>query len=1164
MSQEQQTNLRIDHSMPLTSVIAVGSLVTVGLGIYLLIGPVYSILGQQTPTQYVLTIFFSIPLVLALAERSSGTPGRGGLFNLSRSSGSVPLAFATGWLVVIGLVALAALFAWESGLAVSRILSLLFEIELDGRLLSVFLLLLVLLRVLSSDSDIWKRRKVFVFAALLLLFFMVVAAWLAPVEIPTTWVYMPEYSALIVFPYLAVGLWSLHFVLDRRDELQRPRRRMLSALWLPVIIGGVSGMVAAATLLLYPTITYGFDLPLISLALRLSPLLALLFLLAMFLFGLVGMNESFTSLTRLSQSLCGDGFLPRQLRLFGHELQLPIYTRLFTIIIVPIVLLFIPLELQVTQAVIAIVLAMVLVNVQDLFRSKPRMAQNRWPKLPLHPLFPGLAAALGLTLILLLDIDHLLAVVPWIAAGVVLYIVYSRQGAITVRHQDVLITGAVLPAKKKTYRVLVAISEPAHAASMIRLGAQIAAAHDGLLLILYVCSKSGDQDVDQILAENSWQELNSLIPPQDGLPVEPVPLVRLAATPSSGILTTIWEEKIDITLLGWPAEHVEDEGTSDGTIESIVDKVQCEVAILRGEWHSAVEHILVPVVSASHSVAALSLGQDLAKPAEEGGQVVALRVVPGKLSDEKKSQAEHMLRKTRGKLVDPSGIEGEVIGSHNTKEGILQQAGGYDLLLLGLSDEGFLAKTDFSGLPVEVASNVETPTILVKCKEKTVQYWLRRSWDRLYEVLPTLSRKRRRVVGKEMRDDAKADIDFYFLMVMAASIALFGLLQNSAAVIIGAMLVAPLMSPILAMAHSIVRGQLTMLREAADSAFKGIVLAITVAALLSLGLLVLGIPIPPTDEILARTQPNFLDLLVALASGAAAAYAISRSEVSAALPGVAIAAALVPPLAVVGYGLGTAQFDYAAGSLLLFLTNLAAIILAAAVIFLLLGFRPPLRDDRDEQARFGLKMAIVALILIAIPLFATTRVSANQAARNETIYRTLDQYWAPSQAQVADVVVTDERNEDLLVSCAIFDYAGVVDDQALAELQVELSDALDEPVKLSASIVDAQLSNYDDASAARLLTTTPTPLATPELSSILPAVQTPLPQHVDELPIGSVETRAGTAEHSQGEIESIDPEIDDTPLADLTKTAFPALSVTNQPGVTPTITPLPLLTVVPE
>ncbi len=1153
--------------MRMTTAVAIGSSVTVGLSIYLFLGAVYGEAGTQAPSTYILTLIFLLPLVLTLAERSSVTPGSGGIFNLSRSAGSVPLAFITGWSLLGGLFGLAALFAWEGGLVLSRLISLFFTIELEGRWLSALLIFLVLLRFQTRTSGIWKRRSTFVYAAIILLSLILFTAWFAPIDIPSTWIYIPSSNLLSSMPYLVVGLWGLHLVLDRRDELRQPRKRMLPALLLPIVIGSLAGAAAAATLLLYPSLTYLDQLPLVSLAQKMHPLLAVLVLLAMFLFSIIGTNESLSSLMKLSTALGADGFLPEQLQRRRRIWPRPFYTRLLFVTITPLLLLLLPPDTLVVQTAIAIVLAVMVVNIQDLFRSKSKLAHDRWPKLPFHPLFPGMAAALGITIILSQDLDFLLLFMPWIIVGVLLYVFYAREGAITVRRRDVMVAGSVLPAKKTSYRVMIAISDPSKAASLIRLGAQIASVHGGLLAVLQVTHLADDEAANQQRATAALKQLNDLIPPHETVQVPITPMVRLATDATHGILTTIWEEKIDIVVLGWPAERVADVSERDGTIGQIVRKAQCEVVVLHGDWQGAVKRILVPVVSAGHSQAALLLGKDLSTAQDEGGQIVALRVLTGKLTEEKKRQAEQQLYKTRSELDDPSGIEGEVIGSKNTKEGILQEAGSYDALLLGLSEEGFLAATDFSGLPVDVALAATPPTLLVKRQEKPIQYWLRRSWDELSAVLPTLSVKRKAIVGSEMRTDGKAGIDFYVLMVLAASIALFGLIQNSAAVIIGAMLVAPLMSPILAMAHSIVRGQLKMLRQATESAVNGIVLAITVAALLSLFLVALGIPIPPTNEILARTQPNFLDLLVALASGAAAAYAISRSEVSAALPGVAIAAALVPPLAVVGYGLGTAQFNFAAGSMLLFLTNLAAIVLAAAVVFLLLGIRPPARDDRDEQARFGLKMAIVAMVLISIPLFATTRISANQAARDQTVSLILENNWPPTQAQVVDIVVTEERNKDLSVTCTIFDYAGVVSNQAVAELQVEISNALDEPVILSARTIYAQVTNFDDASSARLLAVTPAPTDTETPESMVatkpPPAKTPRPTATD-IPQPTITTHPIISATSTPQVTATVPlEISETPEPSLTETAAPTPVETIQPGMTLTPTLLPTLPAVP-
>ncbi len=1147
-------NVRLGYTVHLATIVAIGSLVTVGMTVYFFLGPIFELSGTSTPSTYALTIFFFLPLALALAERSSVTPGRGGLFNLSRSSGSVPLAFTTGWLIIGGLLSLAALFAWEGGLALHELISLFSENEFDERWLAVSLILIAVLFTRSQTIDVWRRRSALVYGAILLLATVIFAAWFAPLEVPSTWIYVPSSTLSLSAPFISVSLWSMHFVLEQRDAVRRPRRQMAGAVYLPILVGGLAGAVVAATLLLFPALTYLDSLPILTLAQQIHPLLALAVLFAMLGISFVGLKHSLLSLQRTSAAMVDDGFLPKQLLFGQHVWQRQSYILAASTLITPLLVLLFSIRLNVAQASSAIILALIIIYGQDLLRSRPNLAENRRPKMPFHPFIPGISAAICLTLLVSQGTAAAFNLAGWLLAGALIYAVFARDGAIQVRQRDLMVAGTTLAPEKKGYRVLVAVSDPSKAADLLRLGAQIAAERSGTILVLRVATQTIDDEANHRLATSTWKELDEIILAMEKPLVPATPLVRLAPDAAAGLLTTIWEEKIDLALLGWPAGHAVDIEEHDGAIGKIVQKAQCEVVILRGRWPSSVKRVLVPVISAGHSVAALALGQDLLTDLDDDPKVVALRILRGKVTEESRQQAETQLNHTWNELHNAKYISGEIVGSANPRDEILQTSSAYDLLLLGLSDEGFLAETDFGGLPVEIALNTTLPTLLVKRKEKEVSYWLRRSWDRLSSILPTLSPKRRAVVGADMRHDAQADIDFYVLMVLAASIALLGLLQNSAAVIIGAMLVAPLMSPILAMAQSIVRGQIKVFRQAAESTANGVVLAIAVGALLSLLLLSLGIHIPTTSEILARTQPNFLDLLVALASGAAAAYAISRSEVGAALPGVAIAAALVPPLAVTGYGLGTAQFDIAAGSLLLFLTNLAAIILAAAVVFLLLGIRPPVRDDRDEQARYGLRMAVIALILIAIPLFGTTRASANEAMRYDTINSVLDQYWPPTQAEAVDIVITSVWNKDLTIDCTIYDYAGVVDEQSIAGLQAQLSRTLDQPVILHSKTINVRLDSFDDASAAYNLTQTPTPTS--------PAVeQAPLFNGLEETVEPSIPATPGAAT-ADGSLPLITATIAPAPSPSVIETyeAPPMATVGTEavPGETPVPTAPPL------
>lgn len=167
------------------------------------------------------------------------------------------------------------------------------------------------------------------------------------------------------------------------------------------------------------------------------------------------------------------------------------------------------------------------------------------------------------------------------------------------------------------------------------------------------------------------------------------------------------------------------------------------------------------------------------------------------------------------------------------------------------------------------------------------------------------------------------------MVCLSTIIAAYGLLSNSTAVVIGAMLVAPLMGPIFGIALGLSIGDNRLLREATSSELLGVLLSVGLAALI--GIATLQPDLGP--EIIARTRPTIYDVLIALASGLAGAYAIADERISPALPGVAIATALVPPLATCGICLSAGFWDGARGAMLLFLVNLLAIEFAAGIIF---------------------------------------------------------------------------------------------------------------------------------------------------------------------------------------------------------------------------------------
>ena len=295
-----------------------------------------------------------------------------------------------------------------------------------------------------------------------------------------------------------------------------------------------------------------------------------------------------------------------------------------------------------------------------------------------------------------------------------------------------------------------------------------------------------------------------------------------------------------------------------------------------------------------------------------------------------------ILEKTFQDLPFSKPPEKKIIQASSALTGILKEAENYDLVIVGASEEGFIDQFAFGSIPQRIASGAPHSSVMVKGYSGAPEFWFRKVLRYLFDLFPTLTPEEQLEVREELIDDAQPGRDYFVLIILSSIIAALGLLLNSPAVVIGAMLVAPLMSPVLGFSLGIVLGEVRLLRTSLESVFKGVMATIIVSILVGW--------ISPlkeiTPEILSRTQPTLLDLFIAMASGMAGAYALSRKDVSAALPGVAIAAALAPPLSVVGLGIANGNMRAASGALLLFVTNIITISLAGMIIFTLLGIHP--------------------------------------------------------------------------------------------------------------------------------------------------------------------------------------------------------------------------------
>ncbi|WP_114855352.1 TIGR00341 family protein [Brachybacterium sp. YJGR34] len=224
---------------------------------------------------------------------------------------------------------------------------------------------------------------------------------------------------------------------------------------------------------------------------------------------------------------------------------------------------------------------------------------------------------------------------------------------------------------------------------------------------------------------------------------------------------------------------------------------------------------------------------------------------------------------------------------------------------------------------------------------------------------------------------------FLSMLILSALIATAGILNDSTATVIGAMIIAPLATPIQGMALAIVSSRYDMLRSSFLWFLVGLALAILTGILLAFAVAD-PVELTTNSQVVGRTSPNLLDMVAAVATGLAGALGMCRKDLGSILPGVAISISLIPPLAVVGVCAGVGQWSYAVGALVLFLCNVVAMIVAGSVVFTLAGHRHTARGE-DRSSRKVVRLIAVLSLLIAVPLTVNTWMIYLSAETRQTV-----------------------------------------------------------------------------------------------------------------------------------------------------------------------------------
>ncbi len=370
----------------------------------------------------------------------------------------------------------------------------------------------------------------------------------------------------------------------------------------------------------------------------------------------------------------------------------------------------------------------------------------------------------------------------------------------------------------------------------------------------------------------------------------------------------------------------------------------------------------------------------------------------------------------------------------------------------------------------------------------SVRLRLLRLWRKISRPI---DKERRSEVQIKLREASHPGFDFFLLVVLSCTIATMGLLTDSAAIIIGAMLVAPLMSPIIGLGLASITGDGRLLREAITGLLQGAILAVLVSFLWTFinhnlpFFLLQELP----REVLARAHPSPIDLGVALAGGIAAAYAIAQPHLSAALPGVAIATALMPPLCTIGIGLALNRMDVAGGAALLFVTNTVAIAFASTLVFFALGFGPRPTLLNNHRLPGSLIFSALLTVCLLIPLTYVSVDFVQQAAASRRIERVVrNEVENLLHGELVELRV-QRRSEGYSMTLTVRTNRPLSHSDSVS-FQEAIASHLQVPVEL---VINDVIASRLDPKVPPTLTPTPTPGPSPTATSTVTPTGTPTP-----------------------------------------------------------------------
>ncbi len=443
-----------------------------------------------------------------------------------------------------------------------------------------------------------------------------------------------------------------------------------------------------------------------------------------------------------------------------------------------------------------------------------------------------------------------------------------------------------------------------------------------------------------------------------------------APSPDIAIINEL--NKLGLSLLLVPADEPSRAGKhAESSSMQLFDLSPCDTCLIRGVAPDESEPIRILLATHGHTDIDIELKRSRQLAQTYNGSVTVLYVRPD--DDEVADYValrnlDRMVRSVPGPY---DAFEKQIELADTLLDGINRKdLSEFDLVIVGSRRLKSLRRV-FRGLE----DKPDEPFVTAVSTMREGIPLASRLWTKFQTAfrskIPQLNREQRVELVDRLETNSTFDFDFVALISLSTLIAGLGLIRNSGAVVIGAMLIAPLMTPLVGIGFALIQGNEKLIRNAMRSVGFGFAVAFAIS--LFLGFVNPGIETGDqlNSEMRGRCNPNLLDLVVALVSGIAGAYATGRPNLVSALPGVAIAAALVPPIATSGIVLATGELQLAWGAFLLFFTNIVAIVLGTTFAFWAIGINSvTVKGEGGRLPRVWPRYYFLAFVILSFLLAA--------------------------------------------------------------------------------------------------------------------------------------------------------------------------------------------------